>query len=72
MKLLDGKTKGSGLNVSKPDQNSIYSQFPPQSSFDLLLWFSNILIVPCFQTICLLSLCQNLALHSGDETAKYT
>jgi hypothetical protein len=30
--------KGFGLNGSKHDQNSISSQFPPESNFDLLLF----------------------------------
>jgi hypothetical protein len=32
-------TKGSGLNSSKHYPNSISSQFPPESGFDLLLSF---------------------------------
>jgi hypothetical protein len=35
--IADGKTKGSGLNGTKHYQNSVSSEFPPESNFDLLL-----------------------------------
>jgi hypothetical protein len=40
--------------------------------FDLLLLFQNISALTQFQSICLLFLCHDFDLHSGDETATYT
>jgi hypothetical protein len=48
---------GSGLNGNKHYQNSISSQFPSESNFDMLLLFPNTGNVSYFQKICLLSLC---------------
>jgi hypothetical protein len=66
------KTEGSGPNSSKHYQNSVSSQFPPESDFDLLLSLTNSWTVIHFQSICLLFLCLDFDLHSGDKTATCT
>jgi hypothetical protein len=61
--------RSSGPNCSKHYQNSISSYFPSESNFDLLLSSPNIWSVTHFQRICLIFLCPNFDLHSGDQTA---
>jgi hypothetical protein len=56
--------EGSGPNGSKQCQNAISPSFPPQSNFDVLLLFPNILTVTHFGP--------DFALHSGDKTATCT
>jgi hypothetical protein len=70
--VADEKTEGSGLNGSKHCQNSSSSYFPPELNFYLLISSANIWTVTHFQIICLLFLCPDLDLHSGDEIATYT
>jgi hypothetical protein len=68
----DEKTEGSEPNDSKHYQNSTFSLFPPEPNFGLLLPFPNILTVTHFQMICLLFLCPDFGLHSGDEITAYS
>jgi hypothetical protein len=62
----------SRLNGSKHYRNSVSSEFPPESNFDVLLSFLETWTVTQFQMICLLFLYPDFGLHSGNETPTFT
>jgi hypothetical protein len=66
------KTEDSELHGSKHYHNSTLLYFAPESNSDLLLSYQNVFIVTHFKIICLLDLCPDFDLDSGDETPTYT